>query len=315
MFIYAAAERFRMVSVAPIALCVIVTAFAVRTWVRNQDWRDDLAMATATIRSSPRSAKAHKLMAHSLFESDPSHANIDPVIAEAEKALAILDPLPDLRNTPDAYLWAGSYYLVKGQNQGGAPAYERARLLLERSLSISETGQAAYDRRLGTETTGGSSLSLVTSEAHRLLSAVYLRLGNADKASEAAGDALTRDVLNPEGYRQMADVLLANRRVDEAAIVLMRGMLITSDLGLRQELLNVYRSGIDSEKCAIFDGPNGPAMNPKCEMVRRHMCAAAPDTIRARLAAGQRALAQSQKKTFLRDYGCAAGPLDRVLPD
>ena len=112
----------------------------------------------------------------------------------------------------------------------------------------------------------------------------------------------------------MADVLFAKRRVEEAAILLMRGLFITSDLGLRQDLLNVYRSGIDSQKCAIIQGPNGP-MNPGCEIVRRHFCAAATDTIRARLSVGQRDLAQTQNKTFLHDYGCPVGALDSILPD
>jgi len=113
----------------------------------------------------------------------------------------------------------------------------------------------------------------------------------------------------------MADVLLANHRAEEAAVVLMRGMFITSDLGLRQDLLNLYRSGIDTEKCAIIAGPNGPAINPACELVHQHICAAAADTIRARLTVEPRDVAQTQKKTFLRDYGCPAGPLNSVLPD
>ena len=327
LLIYASAERFRLNSfspaLVPVALCIAVSGLAARTWVRNQDWLNNLAMATATLRSSPESAKAHELMAHSLFESDAGHSNLDQVIAEAEKALAILDPLPDSRNTPDAYLWAGFYYLTKDeiqvQNRSkgpvGAESYERARQILERCISIGQAGQAAYNRTGDAQRLGTPSVSPVITEARRLLSATYLRMGDADKASDLAAKALSRDVLNPKGYRRMADVLLANRRVDEAAILLMRGMFITSDLGLRQDLLNVYRSGIDSEKCAIIQGPNGPAINPRCEIVHRHICAAAPETIRARLSAGQRDLAQTQKKTFLRDYGCPAGPLDSVLPD
>jgi tetratricopeptide (TPR) repeat protein len=322
MLLYASTERLTITSampaLVPVALCVIVCGFAVRTWVRNQDWRDDLAMATATIRSTPNSAKAHKLMAHSLFDSDASHSNIDQVIAEAEKALAILDPLPDSRNTPDAYLWAGFYYVTKNELQAqnhDKEGYQRARQILERCLAIGQAGQTAYNRRLEAQGAGIPSASPILAEAHRLLSATYLRLGDTDKASQAAGNALSGDVLNPEGYRRMADVLLANHRAEEAAVVLMRGMFITSDLGLRQDLMNVYRSGIDSQKCAIVAGPNGPAINPACELVHEHICAAAADTIRARLAVGPRDVARTQKKTFLRDYGCPAGPLDSVLPD
>ena len=109
---------------------------ASRTWLRNQDWRDDLAMGTATIRSSPESAKADNFMAQALFESDASHANIDRVIAEAEKALAILDPLPDLRNAPDAYLRAAGYYLAKGDLPGRASWWRIAHLDQLSSFSL-----------------------------------------------------------------------------------------------------------------------------------------------------------------------------------
>ena len=51
---------------------------------------------------------------YELYESDSSHANIDQVLAECEKALAIVDPLPDSQNTPTIYHSAGGFYMIKG---------------------------------------------------------------------------------------------------------------------------------------------------------------------------------------------------------
>jgi len=51
----AAKPKFAML--APIALGVIVAGFAARTWVRNQDWQSELALATHDVRVSPRSYK------------------------------------------------------------------------------------------------------------------------------------------------------------------------------------------------------------------------------------------------------------------
>ena len=44
--IYAAAEKPKFAMLAPVTLGLIVSAFALRTWIRNQDWQTELAMAT-----------------------------------------------------------------------------------------------------------------------------------------------------------------------------------------------------------------------------------------------------------------------------
>ena len=58
-----------------------------------------------------------------------------------------------------------------------------------------------------------------------------------------------------------------------------QGTIVTSDLSLRQDLLSLYRQGLDSKGCATVPGPNGPAFNPSCEIVRKHTCTAVAATI------------------------------------
>ena len=333
--IYVVAERIRVAAFAPLLLCIIGVGFAGRTWSRNLDWQNDLTMATAAVRSGPNSFKTHKLLAGVLYESDPDHSNIDKVIGEADKSIALLDSLPNARNQADAYLWPGAYYLVKGDrlSQRGAngemlssPAsvaqYDRARELLLRSIAIDRSARAEYhrqhDRGLGNSTAlaapnGDIETFRTPAEAQRLLSEVYLRLGDPDNALTAGALSSRLDPLNPEVYRQMAAVFLAERRADDAAAKLMAGLLITSDPGLREELLNVYRSGLDVEGCAIVPGPRGPAINPHCEMIHRHICTASTETVKARLQTGRRDLAKTQRSTFVRDYDCPAGPMDALL--
>ena len=98
---------------APALLGLIAVALAARTWVRNIDWQDDVTLATAAVETSPGSYKSHLMLANALFESDPSHADIDRVLAEAEKSLAILEPLPPLRNNPGMLRRAAVWYLAK----------------------------------------------------------------------------------------------------------------------------------------------------------------------------------------------------------
>jgi hypothetical protein len=132
---------------------------------------------------------------------------------------------------------------------------------------------------------------------------------------DAAAAALELDPLNAQRYWQLATAYLADSRADEAAVALMRGALATSDMSLRQDLLSLYRQGLDSKGCATVPGPNGPAINPSCEIVRRHTCAAAAATIPLYLRAGRRDLAQLLKDSVSRDFGCPAAQLNQLLPE
>jgi len=274
--IYGVGRRFP--AIAPAVLGLMVAGLAVRTWVRNLDWKDNLTLVSADVRTSPNSFKLHKVLASLLYGS---HANLDLVADETKKTLSILDPLPDAMNDSDAYRWAGGIYLEKGD-------LPRALKVLQRCLSI---GEAHSKNR--------PSGSVVASapEAYGLLSAVYLGLGDLSKAGDAASRARSLDPLNPRGYRRSAEVHLANGNGEAAAIALTEGFLVTSDSGLRRDLVNLYRSGLDTKGCAIAPGPTGSMMNPSCEMVHRHICAAS------------RGLPQKLKERVVRDFGCSSGQL------
>ncbi len=115
------AGRFGAERVAIAVLSIIVGLLAVRTWVRNFDWRDDLTLAAAAVEVSPHSFKGHEILAGALFASDPVQSNLDRVVSEADQAVAILDPLPDLRNNPRTCRAAEQrYHLARGDNQEGA---------------------------------------------------------------------------------------------------------------------------------------------------------------------------------------------------
>ena len=88
-------------------------AYGARTFARNPDWRDDVTLWRSAVAAAPRSAKAHGGLADALYDADPTHANIDEVIAETDRAAALLDPLPDDRNAFHIYRQAGAFYLDK----------------------------------------------------------------------------------------------------------------------------------------------------------------------------------------------------------
>ena len=147
-----------------------------------------------------------------------------------------------------------------------------------------------------------------------MLAAVDWRLGNAKEADAAAREALALHPAKAEGYRQIALGFAAEDHMDDAAFALMEGGLITSDPGLRSDLLDLYRSAFGSS-CAIATGPSGPTFNLSCDLVHKQFCAASVEAVKAAIEEGRRDVARQRKQDLLHQYGCPAGPLDGVLPD
>ena len=267
---FALAARAGKPGLAPVALSLILAAGIARTWARNADWHDDLSLMKATLATSPASFKSHKLAA-GLYDSDPGRFTIDQVLAEAEKSLAILDPVADWHNNPDSYRRAGIYYLTKGDQ----PAYQRSLELLLRARSIvkaTREWELAHWRQ-------DDAYDAKVADLERTISTVELRLGETPQALERAIAAQQLEPAAAANYRQLSKAYLAAGRADDAAVALVEGTLVTSDLGLRRELMDLYRSGLDTRGCATTPGPYGPAMNPGCAIVHTHMCLAAAQAL------------------------------------
>ena len=206
----------RLAIVAPLLLGLIAGACAVRTWVRNRDWRSELAIASADVRVSPNSFKLHRLLAASLFESDPSHSNIDQVIAEQEKSLALIQPLPDVLSRPEVYRMAGYYELVKSRRSSqkrDPELYARAIRRLRQAISIDEAVRANYRKK---DRAGLARRPQGDSQAYLLLSVAYLESGDAAGALPPAVRAMALDPVNPQIYRQMSGIFAASSKGLEA---------------------------------------------------------------------------------------------------
>jgi tetratricopeptide (TPR) repeat protein len=230
--IYAIERAPKFKFVPALVLGLVTAGFVVRTWVRNLDWKTDLTIASADIRVSPNSFKLHRLLAASLFESDPTHANIDQVIGEQTKSLALLDSLPDGLRPPETYRQAGYYYVLQGDQlrehglaAKGAESYQRAIESLRRCISIDQVARARYLSR-GNPTV--STIAEGDSQAYFLLSFAYLRSGDPEHAYEAVNQARVLDPLNPQVYRQLSDVLLYQRRNEDSAVASMQANAITA---------------------------------------------------------------------------------------
>jgi len=272
----------------------LVVAFAARTWMRNPDWASDETLWRAAVAAEPSSAKAHHSLAMALYDADPSHANIDTVIAEQERAVAILDRVPDALNSFPTFRQAGAYHLGKATALAaeGRPEYERALTLLQRAAAIETAG--ARTREVAS--------TAPQADIDRLLASAYLGVHDAQHAIEAATHARDLEPLAPLPYRQIATAQLARQDPDAAAVTLMVGSIVTADRGLTQALLGLYAAGVDEGRCATANGPTGPTLNTSCPVVQQHLCAAAPEAARldaqlGRMTEAERVMATARTMT------------------
>jgi hypothetical protein len=150
---------------------------------------------------------------------------------------------------------------------------------------------------------------LASGEIDRMIGEAQLRAGNSGAALEASARSAQSDPSNPEVWRQLSDALGASGKVDEAVVALMEGVLLTSDIGLRQRVVELYQHGAGGA-CALLPGQNGlPAMNPACPEVRKHLCSATAQAIELRLRSGRADLAEQLRSSGVRDMGCDAAML------
>jgi tetratricopeptide (TPR) repeat protein len=301
--VYWLGARTRIPVLAPAVLFLVLSGFAVRTWERNPDWHNNLTLAESAARASPRSFKAHMMLARERYGADPQHAGIDGAIEEGERAVALIDPLPDSRNTWSTYREVAGYYLVKGEG------FERAIQLLNRAISILE----ALPPKSSPSTEGGEVVvPLDLAEAYRTLSDAWLRVPDAKKAYDAAVRALDLNPASSDGYRSVGNALRASGRNDEAVTALMEGQMLTSDPGLSADIVLLYRARPDPG-CAITQGANGPEPDPTCPIVRTNICLAVGEAMQVQLRLHRQREAMLMMNRAVRSYGCGLDPLQKIL--
>jgi tetratricopeptide (TPR) repeat protein len=323
LVVYSMSERLGHRAAAPVVLCLIIAALGFRTWQRNLDWRDDITLWTSAVQSVLESYKGHAALAQALYQSDPTNSNIDRVIEEAEKSLAILDPLPDALNIVDVYENAGKFYLRKGflRAQSGPDGrtadslesvqdYQRAQQLLKRGVSIAKAFDDAF--RKCERARGKSDFEIPLTGSPSLyadLSANSMRLGDQKTAFDSALYARLLDPQNPDNYKILGAILTSEGRKEDAAVMLLEGLMTSGDSEFLEQLRRVHRAGVDPKGCAIVQGVSGELLNNSCEPAHNEICGALLDLMlvyRREL----RSNLVDQTKESAREHGCPAGPLE-----
>jgi hypothetical protein len=311
--IYNVSRRFGAKRIAPVAMCVIIACFAIRTWQRNADWQDERSIITAGLEVSPNSYKLHREMAGLLFGSERTPEKIRRGEEEAEKSVALLDSLPDAQNTPEPFCLAGAYDFLQaefpppasGDSAGLSPsaiaAYQKGIALIERCASIDRTVHAVYLAKLKP----GMLAPEGDPQPHLMLSGAFLRLNEPDKAVAAARDALRLYPRSAAGYLQVANVFMRKGLRDDAANALTTGLLLTSGSGLARAWTTLYRDAPDASHCNVIQTATGETINPQCVPFRQRVCAIAAGVLTVRMRLGRSDVAEKQHVEFEQKYGCA----------
>jgi protein O-mannosyl-transferase len=190
-----AVRRYRNLAVA--ALCVVVALLAARTWVRNWDWRDNVAFSRSLVEAAPDNAKAHYNFGVALL----GEGAYDSAITEFRRTLEIWP-------WPAAALAAGMAAQRKGRVDDAVVWYQKALQLMP-----------AFE------------------QAHRSLCGLLWKNGRFADAATACRRGLRYDPVDADLLKGLGESLLRGGDPERGADVLQRSLALNvRDRELRAQL-------------------------------------------------------------------------------
>ncbi|MDD2763810.1 MAG: DUF1736 domain-containing protein [Opitutaceae bacterium] len=215
---------------------LVVAVFALRTHVRNADWRDDLSLWKSAVAVAPDSFKTHKGYSNALWDAGRDEPAIDAAIARAGTGLAVLDqkPLAAERRDDTLFYDLGLYYRLKGEflDQRSQPAeakrfYQKSVDILQRAREVDRwINQASRQASLRRGRPGAELADVGNYRIYLQLGQTRLRLGDWAEA-EAAGRYAQRLAPDDLGGYLLAGVALFNAgRPDQAAVQILAVLVL-----------------------------------------------------------------------------------------
>ena len=288
--VYSACRR--LPRVAPAVLALVCVAFAARTYTRNFDWFDDLSLWTSAVKVCPGSYKTHVILATDLIIANGPR--LDTAVGEAARSLAILDPLPDLRNLSAAYANAGLCYRMKGDTV----APPQSGYWFQKALDALLHGE-----RIDRASRGAKLVDSGWFQLYLELGRVYMRLSDPHKAVEAFQYGRT---LQPTAdfFEEMSAAWRALGDPQQAAITLMEGLGVdSSHTQFASELVDLYQK-TEPQSCAIRNVGGSVSLNLDCPLVHSQLCTASRNVALLYHQRGQDPMAAATARSAIQDLGC-----------
>lgn len=319
------AQKIWLQVVARSALSLIVIAYGARAFVRNFDWQDDERLWSQAVLVCPDSFKTHKSLAFALYEKDPSPENkeLDRIIEEGEKALAVTD------KTQIVLLHLGAYYRMKGDALAqrapdgsriptalSIPWYQKSADALARAVPLDrEFNEDNQRKELKRGRKPEQIQDIGNHEIYWNLGLSLMRLSQYDAALNAYQYMRHLAPTNPDSYLSIASVYLSSGHAEEAVNALLQALLLDSSrVEALRLLVDVYRQ-IDKEGCAVVFSQGQPRLNADCALVRDNICTAYYGLTQVFIETRQYALAVQTKQNALQNYHCSPEPFNKLIPD
>uniref|UniRef100_Q024D1 Uncharacterized protein n=1 Tax=Solibacter usitatus (strain Ellin6076) TaxID=234267 RepID=Q024D1_SOLUE len=295
----------------PAALGVVLLALAARTYARNTDWVDQGRFWRSAAEAAPGSYKTNQAAANNAVYL--TQQDWDRAVAETDRALAILDKLPDLQNVAIAYQHAGVFYRNMGLRveaaQKGAQGEKIAEGWYRKSLNAllrSEKIELAQDEMNRAENAkrGKPGLTFVSSALYLHLGRTYQKLKDPTHAIQAfeRGRALESD---PDLLEDLAAEYRAAGERRLAAQALVEALAVDSNrTQLMSKLVELY-SELDPKGCSVSHEGGSSGLNTECPMVHGDICMASRNVAASYDRSGQLEHAASIRKTATQELGCA----------
>jgi tetratricopeptide (TPR) repeat protein len=290
---------------------------AARTYGRNGDWLDQQRFWLSSAAAAPGSYKTNMAAAANTFIA--TREDMVRSIGYADRALAILDGLPDSQNAAGAYYDAGIFYrnvgdrLASRDGAGKAPAGPEVLVWYRKSLNAllrSERIEIAWDRRYRAENAqrGKPGLTSLPSKLYLDLGRTYMRLLDLPHALAALERGRTLESA-PELLEELASAYRAAGDPRHAAMALVEALAMDPNRAAVASTLVELYGQIDPQGCSVTRQGGQPSLDPGCPLVHADICAASRNVIGNYLRRGQQFEAASIRKVAEQDLGCAPGLL------
>ena len=269
-------QAYRYVAAAGLSLLLVECA--ARTYDRNGDWLDPQRFWLCAAAAAPASYKANMAVATNTVLATQKDAVRS--IRYANRALAILDGLPDSENSAGGYADAGTLYLHIGDKLASqdaaatAAAGSNAQYWYRKSLNAflrSERIELAWNERYRSENArrGRPGLTSLPSKLYLDLGRACLRLSDMPHALAAfeRGRALES---SPELLKELASAYRANGEPHKAAEALVEALAVDPNQpDVASTLVELYQQ-IDPQGCAVTRQAGTPSLNPDCPFAGPH---------------------------------------------
>lgn len=285
---FRALSQRRPGKVAPILVAALGAVFALRTYARNLDWASDQTLMTSAAAAAPDTFRPHSLLATVLSGS--------AAVAEADKTHAILDSLPNARNSSRAYTAVGTCYRLAGDGVASTNAqeadawYRKSLAALLRARAIDRIDSQVYQQV--NLRSGKGRLDFGLDQVYMELGRTYLRLSQPRQAIEEF-DRGRRLTPHPEFFfEEISNAYRALGDSRQSAIALIEGVLLNdSETQLDPAAVSAYKTQLSGKlvdlyretepgSCAVRESRGMRTVDMSCPLVKDHICWALRDISR-----------------------------------